>query len=116
MTSAPSFSLVEALKKLPPVNLGLAPRYAPSEGMPLSVCGYPDGGENRTGQNGPAVADLFVTGVENEVGDLAEGPVPPSGRLPDEFGSGPTDLGGRDGEANNSSTIVLTLRLLTPWT
>ncbi|MEN9664902.1 MAG: hypothetical protein RLZZ326_1265, partial [Planctomycetota bacterium] len=57
------------------------------------VGGDPDGGEHCTGHDGTAVADLFVPGVEDEVGDLAEWPVPgkkvpatkfgpASGRLP----------------------------------
>jgi hypothetical protein len=40
------------------------------------------------------MAYLFVTSVEDQVGDLAEGSVPPGGQFLIELGSGPTDLGG----------------------
>ena len=43
--------------------------------------------------------DFFVSGVEDQVGDLAERPVPPGGQLLVEFGGGPADLGGGDLEA-----------------
>ena len=45
------------------------------------------------------MADLFVPGVEDQIGYLAEGPVPPGGQLLVELGGSPADLGGGDLEA-----------------
>jgi hypothetical protein len=39
-----------------------------------------------TGQDCPVVANIFVAGIENEVGDLADRPVPPGAELLFEFG------------------------------
>ncbi len=81
------------------MRLGLAACDAAAEDGPLAGGGDADGGEYGTGHDGPAVPNFFVSGVEDQIGDLAEGPVPPGGQLFVEFGGSPTDLGGGDLEA-----------------
>lgn len=80
-------SLLEALKEVPPVSLSLAPGDAAAEDGPLAIGGDPDGGEHRTRHNGTTMADLFVPSAEDQVRDLAQGPVPPDGQLRVELGS-----------------------------
>jgi hypothetical protein len=80
-------SFLEALKEVPPVILGLAHGDAAAEDGPLAISGDSDRGEHCTGHTGPAMADLFVPSVDDQVGDLAEGPVPPGGEFLVEFGS-----------------------------
>jgi len=77
---------LEALEELPPVRLGLAACDTAAEDRPLSVGGDTDGGEDGTWHDGPAVPDLFVSSVEDQIGDLAERPVLPGGQLFVDFG------------------------------
>jgi hypothetical protein len=58
-------SCLKALEEVPPVRLGLASRHAAAEHGPLTVGCDTDGGQDRTGHNGPAMPDLFVSGVED---------------------------------------------------
>lgn len=81
------------------MSLGLAQGNAAAEHRPFAVGGDSDGSEPGTGHDGPAVADLFVPGVEDQVGNLAEGTVPPGGQLLVEFRGSPAHLCGGDLEA-----------------
>jgi len=92
-------SFLMALKELSPVSLCLTHSDTAAEDRPFAIGGDSDGGEHRTGHYGTTMADLFVPSVEDQVGDPAEGPVPPGGHLLVALGSCPTDLGGSDLEA-----------------
>ena len=46
------------------------------------------------GRMAPFVLDFFVSGSEDQVDDLADGPVPPGGQLLVELAGGPADLEG----------------------
>jgi len=89
----------KALQELPPVVFGLAEFDAAAEDGPLAVRGYADGRKDRTGDNGTAVSDLFVPGIEDKVGDLTDGPVPPGFEFLVELGGSSADLGRSDLEA-----------------
>jgi len=56
---------LEALDELPPVRVGLACRHAAAGYGPLAVGGGAAGGEYGTGDDGPSVPCLFVSGVED---------------------------------------------------
>ena len=68
----------KALEELPPVVFGFAEFNAAAEDGPLAVRGDADGRKDRTGDNGTAVADLFVQCIQDKVGDLTDGPAPPT--------------------------------------
>jgi hypothetical protein len=104
----------KALEELPPVVFGLAEFDAAAEDGPLSVRGDADGRKDRTGDNGTAVSDLFVPGIEDKVGDLTDGPVPPGFEFLVELGGSSADLGRSDLEAQSFSTMAVTFRVLTP--
>jgi hypothetical protein len=70
----------KALKGGSPVVLRLAELDAAAEDGSLAIRRDADGREDGTGDDGPAVADLLVPGIEDEVGDLADRPVPPGGQ------------------------------------
>jgi len=95
----PHATIDEALKEGSPVRLGLAELNAAAEDAPLAVGADADGREQCTGHDRPVVANLFVAGIEDEVGDLANRPVPPSPELLVEFGRCPAHQGGGDVEA-----------------
>jgi len=96
---APHAAFVEALEERPPMSLSLAACDTAAENGPLAVGGDADGGEHRTRHDGSAMPELFVSGVEDQIDDLAEGPVPTCGQLFVEFGGSSADLGGGDLEA-----------------
>ncbi len=67
----------EALKEGSPVRLGFGQLHAAAEDGALALWADPDRREEGTGHDRPVVTDLFVAGVKDEVGDLADWPVPP---------------------------------------
>jgi hypothetical protein len=92
-------AVYQALEKLAPVRLGLAQLHATAEDASLAVGTDPDGREEGTRHDRPVVPDLFVAGIEDEVGDLADWPVSPGPELLVEFGCRSAQLRGRDVEA-----------------
>ena len=51
------------------------------------------------GDDRAAVAHLLVAGIEDEIGDLAQGPLPPGPEFFIQQRRGPADLGAADVEA-----------------
>jgi len=95
----PHTAIDEALKEGSPVRLGLGELHAAAEDAPLAVGADTDSREEGTGHDRSIVADLFVAGIEDEVGDLANRPVPPGAELLVEFSRCAAHLGGGDVEA-----------------
>jgi len=72
-------AFLEAPGELPPVMLGLAPCDATAEDTPFAIGSHANGGKHCRGNEGTAVAALFVPGSEDQVGHFTEWPVPPGG-------------------------------------
>ena len=96
---APTDTIDKALEEGTPVRLGLGELDTTAEDAPLAIGADPDGREQGAGHDRPAVADLFVAGIENEVGDLADWPVAPGTELLVELGRRPAHLSRGDLEA-----------------
>ena len=62
------------------------------------------------------MADLFVAGVEDQVGEGRPAGVAPGLELGIELGGALADLGGADSRPQSCSTMAVTLRVETPWT
>jgi hypothetical protein len=68
------------------------PERTAAEDTPLDIGSHADGSEHYGAKNGTAVAELFVPGVEDQVGHFTEWLVPPGGSVLNEFGGGSADL------------------------
>jgi hypothetical protein len=86
----------EALEEGSPERLVLGELYAAPKDAPLAVGADPAGREKGTRYDRLAVADFFVAGIEDQVGDLADRSVPPGTELLVELGRRPAHLGGGD--------------------
>jgi hypothetical protein len=113
---APHATIEEALEEGSPVRLSLAELHAAAVDSPLAVGADADGREEGAGHDRPVVADFFVAGIEDEVGDLTDRPVPPGPELLVEFGRCPAYLGGVLSRPQRSWTTAVPFRVLTPWT
>ena len=80
-----------------PVNFGLAEGDADAEDGALSILPDPDGDENGAVQELPALADLLVSGVQDQVGIASQGAIPPGLEFDIELGGAGADLGRTDG-------------------
>ncbi len=89
----------EALEEGTPVRLCLGELHGAAEDASLAVGADPDGREQCARHDRPVVADFFVAGIEDEVGDLADRPVPPGTELLVELGRRAALLGGGDVQA-----------------
>ena len=94
-------AVLEGGEEVAPVDLGLAQGDADAENGALSRGADADGDEHGAGEDGSLDADLFVAGIEGEVGIGlgVEAAGAPLGELLVEGGCGAADLGGGDVEA-----------------
>ena len=90
---------LKAREELAPVDLGLAQGDADTENGALAVGADTQGDEDGAIDEMPAVADLFVTGVEEYIGGGPQGSGTPEREFDVEFGGAGADLGGTDGGA-----------------
>ena len=82
------------------MDLGLGKGDGDTEDhAPAVLAADADGGEHGAGTHDAIDADLFVTGVEDEVADGRDGPLAPSFEHGVEIGGGAADLGGSDLQA-----------------
>jgi len=86
-------AILEALKELPPERLGLAELHASAKDALLAVRADTNCSKECTEHDCPVVADFCVAGIDDEIGDLADRPVPPSPQLLIKLSSRATDLG-----------------------
>ena len=80
-----------------PVDFGLAEGDADTEDGALSIGADPDGDKNGAVEKLAALADLFVSGVENHVGIASQRAIPPGLEFDIELGGAGAHLGGADG-------------------
>jgi hypothetical protein len=96
---APHAAIDEALEEGAPMRLGLGELHTAAEDAPLSVRSDTDCREQGAGHDRTVMADFFVAGIEDEVVDLTDRPVPPGSELLVEFCRRPADLRGGDVQA-----------------
>ncbi len=90
---------LKAGEELAPVNLGLAQGDADAENGALALGADPQGDEDGAIDEMAAVANLFVAGIDEDIGSRPQGAGPPQREFDVEFGGAGTDLGGTDGGA-----------------
>ena len=81
------------------MDFGLAEGDADAEDGALTILPDPDGDENGAIQKLPALADLFVSGVQDHVGIASQRAITPGLEFEIELGGAGTDLGRADGMA-----------------
>src|ERR1700722_3389542 len=86
--------LLQAAQEVAPVDLRFTQFGADAQHDALAFGVHAQGDENGTGSNRAVDADFFVTGIHDEVFELAQGAVAPFGQFQVHFGGGLTDLGG----------------------
>ena len=92
-------ALEEALEEGAPVNLGFAQSDADAEEGAFAIGPDPQGDENGAVEQLAVLPDLFVAGIQEEIGKVAEGALAPFLEFGvQEFGAR-ADLGGTDGGA-----------------
>jgi len=88
---------LERGKEGTPVDLRFAERSADAEDGSLSVGADPDGDENGAVQELAALADLFVSGIQDQIGTASQRLIPPGLKFDVELGGTGADLSGTDG-------------------
>ena len=81
------------------MDFGLAEGDADAEDGALTILPDPDGDENGAIQKLPALADLFVSGVQDHVGIASQRAITPRLEFEIELGGAGADLGRADGMA-----------------
>ena len=81
------------------MDFGLAEGDADAEDGALTILPDPDGDENGAIQKLPALADLFVSGVQDHVGIASQRAITPGLEFEIELGGAGADLGRADGMA-----------------
>jgi len=92
-------ALLEAHEKVAPVDFGLAEGDAGAKDLAQAVGADAQGDEHGAVDDATAVADLFISGIEDDVGEGGEGPGAPAFEFGIEARSAVADVGGGDGGA-----------------
>ena len=90
---------LEASKELAPMDLGLAHGDADAENGALAIGADTQSDEDGAIDEMTAVTDLFVAGVDEDIGGRPERSGAPEGEFDVELGGAGADLGGADGGA-----------------
>jgi len=90
---------LEGGEEVAPVNLGFAESDADAKNGAFAIGADADGDEDGTVQKHTALADLFVSGIQNEIGAGTQGAVAPRLEFDIELGGAGADLGGTHGVA-----------------
>lgn len=78
------------------MNLGLAQGNADAEDAAFARGFHAEGDEHRAIEHAAVESDLFITGVDDDIGSHAQGLVAPDLQMSVEFGRALTDLSGTD--------------------
>ena len=81
------------------MDFGLAEGDTDAEDRTLPILPDPDGDENGAIQELPALADLFISGVQDHVGIASQRAIPPGLEFDIKLDGAGADLGGTDGMA-----------------
>ena len=92
-------ALLEAREEVAPVDFGFAQGDADAEDLALAVGTDAQGDEHRAVEHAAAVADLFIAGIEEDVGEGTEGAGAPELEIGVEAGGALADLSGTHGGA-----------------
>ena len=92
-------ALLEALEEFAPVDFGLAEGDADAQDLAFAIGSDAEGDEHRTVEHAAAVTDFFVTGIEDDVGEVTEGPGAPEEQIGVQTRGALADLSGTDGGA-----------------
>ena len=90
-------SSLERGKEGTPVDLRFTERSADTEDGSLAIRADSDGDEDRTVQELATLADLFVSGVQDQIGAAAQRVIPPGLKFGIELGGASADLSGTNG-------------------
>src|SRR5438876_410337 len=92
-------ALLEALEELSPMDFGFTEGDADAEDGALAVRVDAQSDQDGAIEQLAVVADLFVTGINDQVRASSEGAVAPTFQFGIQLGGAVTDLGGTDGGA-----------------
>ena len=90
---------LQALEERAPVDLGFGKGDAEAEDLAFPIRADAEGDEHGAVENPPGLADFFVSGIENDIGESAERARAPVGEIGIEPGRALADVSGADAAA-----------------
>ena len=92
-------AFLKAAEEVAPMDFSFAQSHANAEDAASAGGFNAEGNEHRAIEHATVLADFFIAGVNDDIGEDAQGRVAPGFQMSVEFGGALADLGGTDGTA-----------------